>query len=198
MKQIILDVETKLSFDTVGGYYPEKLGISFVGVIERHGLPEEGNVRESEYQLFESDLDQLWPLIESSDVVIGYNSDGFDLPALAPYYPGDITTFPSLDLMARIKNSLGRRISLDAIAQQTLGTKKSGDGLAAIAYYQNGELDKLAKYCMQDVALTRDIYDFGRRKGYVSYLNKWNNPHHIDVDFSFIPTTAPGFQMTLV
>ena len=90
------------------------------------------------------------------------------------------------------------RISLNAIAQQTLGTQKTGDGLDAIAYYQNQEWDKLAKYCMKDVAITRDIYDFGRQKGYVSYLNKWNNLSNVDVDFSFTPTSAPGVQMTLV
>ncbi len=44
MKQVIFDVETKLTFDAVGGYYPEKLGISFIGAIERDGFPEEEGV----------------------------------------------------------------------------------------------------------------------------------------------------------
>lgn len=198
MKQIIFDIETKKTFEAVGGYYPEKLGISFIGAIERNGFPEEGSVDEKEHQLFETEIDKLWPLFESADVIIGYNSDGFDLPALMPLYSGDVTKFPSLDLMFRIKNSLGRRISLNAIAQQTLGTQKTGDGLDAIKYYQEEDWENLAKYCMKDVEITRDIYDFGRQKGYVSFLNKWNNPVKIDVDFSFTPPSLPGIQMSLV
>lgn len=198
MKQIILDVETQKTFDEVGGYHPEKLGISFVGVIEREGFPEEGKVKEFEHQLFESQLDKLWPLLESADVIIGYNTDGFDLPALSSYYSGALDQLPSLDLLSRIKASLGRRISLDALAQHTLNTQKTGDGLDAITYFKKQEWEKLASYCMKDVVITRDLYDFGRQKGYVSFLNKWNNPVNLDVDFSFTPSSVPGVQMTLV
>ena len=100
--------------------------------------------------------------------------------------------------MKRIKQSLGRRISLDAIAQQTLGTQKSGSGLDAIDYYKNQEWDKLAKYCMKDVEITRDIYDHGRQNNHISFLNKWNNQMNIDVDFNFTPPSVPGVQMSLV
>ena len=36
MQQVILDVETQKSFDEVGGYFPDRLGISFVGVLHLH------------------------------------------------------------------------------------------------------------------------------------------------------------------
>ncbi len=52
MKQIILDVETIKTFDQVGGFHPEKLGISFVGVIERDGFEGKGK----EYRYFEKDI----------------------------------------------------------------------------------------------------------------------------------------------
>jgi DEAD/DEAH box helicase domain-containing protein len=198
MKQLIFDVETKKTFDQVGGYLPDKLGISFVGVIVRNGLPEEGGGQETRYELFEKDLDQLWSLLETADVIVGYNSDGFDLPALTPYYTGDITTLPSLDLMARIKATTGHRIGLDAVAQQTLGTQKIGGGLDAIEYYLKKDWDKLASYCMKDVEITRDLYDYGRQKGFVSFLNKWNNPIEAQVDFGFTPSQLSGVQMTLV
>lgn len=197
MKQIIFDVETKKSFDDVGGYFPEKLEISFVGVIERDGFPEEGPVHEQRYELFEQDLDTLWPLLESADVVVGFNSDGFDLVTLVPYYTGDVTTFPSLDLLSRVKDAFGKRVSLDAIAKETLGSQKSGHGLDAIKYYNNKEWDKLASYCMKDVEITRDVYDYGRTKGEVKFLNKWNTLQVVSVDFSFEPQDA-GLQMTLV
>ena len=136
--------------------------------------------------------------MQTANVIVGYNSEGFDLPSLSLLYPGDIHALPSLDLMARIKAGLGRRISLDAVAKQTLGTQKSGDGLDAITYYKEKQWDKLASYCMKDVEITRDIYDYGRKNGYVSFLNKWNNPVNIDVDFIFKEETAPGIQMALV
>lgn len=197
MKQIILDVETKKSFDQVGGYYPEKLGVSFVGVIERVGLPEQGSVTENRYEIFEHDLDQLWPLIETADVIIGFNSIGFDLPTFRPYYSGDIDALPNLDLLVRVKDAAGHRVKLDDIAKETLGTKKTGHGLDAIRYYKNKEWDKLASYCMKDVEITRDVYDYGRQKGHVKFKNKWNTLMEVDVDFNYTPQN-PSVQMTLV
>ncbi len=193
MKQVILDVETIRTFDQVGGYHPEKLGISFVGVIERDGFEGKGR----EYRYFEKDLPKLWPLLESVDVVVGFNTDGFDFPALQPYYAGKVGDLPSLDLLARIKESVGHRISLNAVAVQTLGAEKLGNGLDAIRYYADGELDKLAEYCMKDVEITRDVYDFGREKGFLKFLNKWNDLVEAKVDFSFEVEESGGTQMTL-
>lgn len=187
MKQLIFDVETQKTFDQVGGYYPEKLGVSFIGAIERDGLPEKGDVSIIKHQIFEKDIKSFLPLLEQVDVVIGFNSDGFDLPTLTPYYSGDVTLLPSLDLMDRIKKSCGRRIGLNALATQTLGAQKSGNGLDAIDYFNKGEWEKLAKYCMQDVELTLQLYDYGRQHGHVKFLNKWNNLTQVDVDFNFIP-----------
>ena len=193
MRQVILDVETIRTFDQVGGFHPDKLGISFVGVIERDGFEGKGK----EYRFFEQDLMKLWPLLESADVVVGFNTEGFDFLALQPYYAGKVGDFPSLDLMAKIKESVGHRIGLNAVAVQTLGAKKTGSGLDAIRYYADGELQKLADYCMKDVEITRDIYDFGREKGYLKFLNKWNDLVEAKVDFSFESGKSKGTQMTL-
>jgi DEAD/DEAH box helicase domain-containing protein len=197
MKQIILDVETKKTFDQVGGYHPEKLGISFVGVIRRDGFPESGSATETTHELFEKDLDRLWPMLETADVIVGFNLIDFDLPTFKPYYPGNITKLPALDLMVRIQQNFGRRISLDAVAKETLGSQKTGTGLDAITYYQQKQWDKLKKYCMQDVALTRDLYDHGRIHGQVTFKNRWNNVINLPVDFHFSPPQQ-AVQMTLV
>jgi DEAD/DEAH box helicase domain-containing protein len=199
MNQLILDVETQKIFDQVGGYFPEKLGISFCGAILRQGFPEKGRVKETRYELFEKDLSQLWPVMEQADVIIGFNTNGFDLPALSPYYPGDITKLPSLDLLDIIKNTYGRRISLDSIAKTTLKSHKSGSGLDAITYYENQEFDKLASYCMKDVEITRDVYDYGRQHKKILFLNHWNNLVELPVNFEFNPQVdAADLQLTLV
>lgn len=194
MLQLILDVETKKTFDDVGGYFPEKLGISYVGVCVREGLSGPGEMR----GYFEQDLPDLFPLLEKADLVIGFNIDGFDMPTFTNYYTGDISKIPTLDLLTRIKDTAGHRISLDAVAQATLGMGKSGNGLDAIKYYQNQQWDELKKYCDQDVVVTRDVYDFGRNKGFVKFRNKWNRMIECEVDFGFTPQVDAGIQMSLI
>ncbi len=198
MKQLFLDVETKKTFEEVGGYFPEKLEPSFVGLIERIGFPENsGEGQETRYELFEKDFHKLPRILEEADIIIGFNNIGFDLPALKNFYPGDINKLPQLDILDIIKATAGHRVSLDAVAKETLHSQKSGNGLDAILYYQNQEFDKLAAYCMKDVEITRDIYDYGRTNGYLKFLNRWNNLVKLDVDFS-VQNTDNNLQMTLI
>ncbi len=194
MRHIFLDVETKRTFDDVSGFFPEKLGISFVGIAIRDGMTGKGEMR----GFFENDLPDLWPILETADVVVGFNIDGFDMPTMTNYYSGDIAQIPTLDIMNRIKDSVGHRIGLDAVAKETLGIGKSGDGLDAIKYYQTGQLDKLKDYCLQDVAVTRDVYDYGLAKGQIKFRNRWNRLIECDVDFSFTPDKDNGVQMSLI
>ncbi|MCC6711441.1 MAG: ribonuclease H-like domain-containing protein [Candidatus Pacebacteria bacterium] len=194
MLQVILDVETKKTFDEVGGYFPDRLGISFVGVNVRHNFGEEG-----EYQsYFEQDLPKLFPLLEKADVVVGFNIDGFDMPTFSSYYAGDISKIPTLDIMLRIKDVTGHRIGLDAVAKETLGIGKTGDGLDAIKYYQTQQWEKLEKYCLQDVKVTKEILDYGYSKGEIKFRNKWNRLITTPVDFTFTPQKNAGVQMSLI
>jgi DEAD/DEAH box helicase domain-containing protein len=194
MLQVVLDVETKKTFDEVGGFFPDRLGISFVGVCIREGQSGKGEMK----GYFENDLPDLFPLLEKADVVIGFNIDNFDMQTFVPYYSADVTKIPTLDLMLRIKDSVGHRIGLDAVAQETLGSGKSGDGLDAIKYYKNQDWDKLKEYCLRDVEVTRDVYDFGLKKGQVKFRNKWNRLIECPVDFSFTPKKNAGVQMSLL
>lgn len=194
MKQLIFDVETKKIFDDVGGHFPDKLGVSFVGTCLRDGSSKEGEMR----GFFEEELNDFFTLVEQVDLLIGFNSLGFDLPALTPYYQGDLTKIQSLDLLERIKKQLGHRISLDAVAKETLGVGKSGNGLDAIKYYQTGNRHALAQYCLQDVALTRDIYDYGLTKGKIKFRNKWNRLIEAKIDFSIVLKPNIGTQMSLI
>lgn len=194
MLQVILDVETKKAFNDVGGNFPDRLEVSFVGVNIRDQFGEPGEMK----GFFEDDLPDLFPLLEKADVLVGYNIDGFDLTALSPYYTGEIDSFPTLDLMERIKVSFGHRIKLDSVAKETLGFGKIGNGLDAIRYYKNNQLDKLKEYCLEDVKVTRDIYDYGLKNGKVKFRNKWNRFIECEVDFSFTPKKNDGVQMALI
>lgn len=194
MRQLIFDVETQKTFDEVGGYFPDRLGISFIGVCVRDSLAGQGEM----LGFFEQDLPKFFPLLESADVVIGFNCDSFDMQTLVPYYNGDVTQIPTLDLMVQIKKSAGHRIGLDAVAKETLGTGKTGDGLDAIKYFKMQQWQELKEYCLQDVAVTRDLYDFGLKNGKVKFKNKWNRLIECPVDFSFTPKRDAGVQMSLL
>lgn len=194
MQQVFLDVETQKSFDEVGGYFPDRLGISFVGVCIRNGFDGKGEMK----GFFEQDLPHLWPIIEHADVVVGFNIANFDVETLRPYYSGNLDKWPVLDLLDRFKLATGHRISLDSIAQQTLGIRKTGSGLDALKYYAKKEFDKLSSYCLKDVEITRDVYDYGRTKGKLKFLNKWSRLIETSVDFGFSPKKNVGMQMTLL
>lgn len=111
----------------------------------------------------EEELGKLWPYLEKADRLIGYNSKFFDVPVLQNYYSGDLSKIPHLDILEQIKNALGFRLKLNDVAHATLGVEKSGNGLQAIEWQKQGEWDKIIKYCIDDVRITRDVYEFGKK-----------------------------------
>jgi DEAD/DEAH box helicase domain-containing protein len=115
------------------------------------------------------ELPQLWPILEHADVLIGFNSNTFDVPLLNRYYPGDLVQIRSLDLLAEVANALGRRIRLQSLADATLGKGKSGDGLKAQDWWREGKYDKVKQYCIEDVKLTRALFDYALEHGVLKY-----------------------------
>ncbi|MDP1689724.1 MAG: ribonuclease H-like domain-containing protein [bacterium] len=118
---------------------------------------------------FREDLPKLWPILERADQLIGFNSDTFDIPLLNRYYPGSLFHIRSLDLLSEVQKVLGRRIRLQSLAEATLGRGKSGDGLKAGGWWKEGKRDKVAEYCIEDVRLTRELYDYALAHGVLKY-----------------------------
>ena len=131
--EVVFDIETQNSFAEVDNDF-KKLRVSVVSLYRSDtGLY---------YSFTESELSQLWPILEKSDRVIGYNSTHFDLPVLNNYYPGDLLTFSHLDIMAVVKESIGIRLKLNDLALATLDdVEKSADGLQAIRWWKEGKID---------------------------------------------------------
>ena len=115
------------------------------------------------------DLPKLWPILESADMLIGFNSNTFDIPLLNRYYPGDLTRIRSLDLLAEVHQVLGRRIRLQSLAEATLKKGKSGDGMQAGVWWREGKFDKVREYCIEDVKITRQLYDYALKHGILKY-----------------------------
>ncbi len=150
MRKVTFDIETSSSVP--GGWDLSSMQLTIVGV------------HDSETDLYTSytveELPQMWPIFERADMLIGFNSDHFDIPILNKYYAGDLTKIRSLDILKEVKNVLGRRIKLDSIAKATLGKKKSGHGLDAVEWWKQGKVEKVRAYCIDDVKLTKQIYDY--------------------------------------
>lgn len=159
---VILDIETKHSFRQFDD--PKKLGVSVAVIYDYNDS--QGKV------FFEKDLGKLFSILESASYIIGYNSRSFDIPVLQGYYPGDVSHFSQFDLLEDIREKLGRRLALNDLISATLGKKKSGHGLMAIDYYNEGKFEELKKYCLDDVMLTKELFDYGVRTGEIYYLNE--------------------------
>lgn len=161
---VVFDVETQRTFAEVGGADKQsQLGVSFVGVYSY--------TQDQFFSFFESELKTLEQILfTEKPLLIGFNSLHFDSNVLQPYFKKlELGSLPHVDILKDIYSTLGFRLKLESVAQATLGIGKSGSGLDAIRYYREGNMKALEKYCLDDVRITRDIYDYGCRHGYILY-----------------------------
>ncbi len=151
-KKIVYDLETQLGFDEVPGRRLDKLRVSVLVAYD---------YSDDQYKIFrEHELNKLWPLFESADLIIGFNQKSFDNKVLGGYYRGDLSIFPHLDLLEEFYKIAGFRVRLDALGEATVGAKKSGSGLKALEWFKQGNFKNLEEYCRQDVALTKNLYEY--------------------------------------
>lgn len=165
-EKLVLDLETQREFSEVEGRKHELLGVSVVGIYRYSDDRYEG--------YFESELPKLAELLKSAELVIGFNVKRFDLPVLSPYLPYPITTIPVLDLLDEVVKFLGHRVSLDSLAQATLGRGKSGSGLDALRWFKEGKFDLIKQYCLDDVKLTKELYEYGKQHGKLYATSKFS------------------------
>jgi DEAD/DEAH box helicase domain-containing protein len=156
---LVIDVETKQLVQDVGGWdHIDQLGISVACAYDSK------TDQFTAYQ--EHELSKLIELCEER-LVIGYNIRGFDLPVMVPYglKPERLDVFDIMyDLEALTRQ---RFLKLEYVARGTLGTGKSADGLMAVEWWKSGQIQKIIDYCMQDVKVTRDVFQYGRQNGFV-------------------------------
>ena len=141
----------------------------------------------------------MFPILENASYIIGYNVRSFDLPVLQGYYPGNVASFSQFDILDDIRDKIGRRIGLNDVIYATFGEKKSGHGLMAIDFYREGKWEELKKYCLDDVMLTKKLFDFGLKNGEIYYLDEtgkvtikvdWKK-YMEDAGSSDVPLTLP-------
>ncbi len=175
-KVVVFDLETRRSFDEVGGRSRmDRLGVS-VGVAYRYDNDEFLVVTEDT-------IDQLIELLRTAELVVGYNIRGFDYEVLRAYTQHDLHRLPTFDMMYDLEERLGFRPKLESVAMPTLGEGKSADGLQALEWWRRGEIDRIVEYCREDVRVTRDLYNFGRRNRCVLVSRFGGKPRKVEVDW---------------
>jgi DEAD/DEAH box helicase domain-containing protein len=173
---VVFDIETQRSFEEVGGRSQfHKLGVS-VAVAYRYD-------RDEFLVVTEDKVSELIRLLFEAELVVGYNVTGFDYEVLRAYTDQDLHALPTLDLMRHLEERLGFRPKLESVAVPTLGVGKSADGLQALEWWRRGEVDKIIEYCREDVRVTRDIYDFGKRNRCVMISRFGGSPRRVEVDW---------------
>lgn len=199
--EVIFDVETKKFFDDTGTSDPGDLGVSVVSLYHRQLDDQFQEVSGSIMSFWEQDFETMWKLFLEADRIVGFNSSKFDVPALRPYAPPQFDKLPHFDMLDKLREVVGRRMSLNALAKDTLGNTKTDHGSNAILYWEKGDPESLAKlksYCEADVLITRDLYDFARKNKFLKYTDHWNNPRTVEVDFSYPADYSPaGIQTGL-
>ncbi len=184
-KEVVFDIETQ----SAAGPDFKTMRISVIGCYF---------YETDSFEVFEeSELPQLWKRLEQADRLIGYNSKGFDLPIMNNYYSGDFLSFSNLDILEEIKKALGFRLKLDDVAAATVGQRKSGHGLQAVEWWKQGEIQKIKDYCLQDVKVTRDVYEYGLKYGALAYEDRLGGRKAIPVDFAKKEAISPKINLTM-
>ena len=175
-KVVVFDLETQRSFAEVGGRSQfHRLGVS-IGVAYRYDLDEYLVVNEET-------ISELVSLLLEASLIIGYNIRGFDYDVLRAYTDENLQNLPTLDLMFDLEERLGFRPKLDSVVLATLGEGKIADGMQALEWWRLGEIDKIKEYCQEDVRVTRDLYDFGKRHRWVHVSRFGGKPRKVEVDW---------------
>lgn len=163
MNYIVFDVET--ANPIVDWRDHQALGVSWAVTYES---------RTDSYQHYRAQhgLGPLAATLAGAELLVSWNGAAFDLPLLEATMrklnmPMPTIEAPHCDLFALIEQATGTKIGLSEAAKFTLGEDKTGTGDQAPALARADKWDELASYCQNDVRLTRDLYEFVARYGYI-------------------------------
>lgn len=162
---LVFDLETQRLTHEVGGW-GNIAGLGLAAAVTLDA--ESGQVR----RYLEPEAPALIADLRAAGRVIGYNLLGFDYEVLTPYGLDPLELAApgrTLDLEESLSRLVGFHVSLENVAAATLGGEKSADGVAAVAWYREGKIDKVLDYCEADVRLTFDLWQHGRRLKIVRY-----------------------------
>jgi len=136
--------------------------------------------REGRYRVFDDqNIKEALDILYSYDYVVGFNTVNFDWKVIRATYTEREQLSKDFDILREIWVSLGLNpdrfnpathggYKLDDVAFETIGLRKSGNGALAPYLYRHGKLAELVDYCLQDVKVERELFEFIVKNGYVT------------------------------
>ncbi len=194
MDTLVFDIETQNFFTDpgVGRDNFAALKISVVGVY---------SYAQDKYFAFEeNEMVALAELFSGAKRIVGFAMNRYDVPVLNHYFQklkagGPETANPNIwgkervDLLEKIEAANGgERVSLSRLAEANLGTPKETHGSEAPALYREGKIAELKEYCLNDVKLTKELFDLYEKQRFFMVPNKQNG-ETVRVEFAGIKTT---------
>ncbi len=177
MKNIVyFDLETQKSAEDVGGWNNIRDMRMSVGVTY--------STARGDYRIYaEKEVDDLIKELMRADLVVGFNNLRFDYEVLHGYTVMDLKQIPTLDMLVDLQKALQHRLSLDSVANASLGVEKTAEGLQAIKWFREGKLMEIAEYCCYDVKITKLVHEYGASNKQVFYKNKFGTKLSVAVDW---------------
>ena len=173
---IVLDIETQKGFNEVDRKKLHLLKVSVACIYD--------SSTDSYLSFEEKELSKLEEHLKKADLVVGFNIRDFDFEVLQPYMLSSLQSLPLLDILVEFEKVRGHRASLQSVAQATLQSSKSGSGWDAIQLYKDGKMEQLTKYCLDDVRLTKDVYEYGAKHGKIYFIsNRDYQTHEVPVNW---------------
>lgn len=111
-------------------------------------------------------MSEFQQLIDDRDLIVGFNSKKFD-NSLCEANGIKIDHKPHYDILVQIARAVHphtekpyfKDCGLSNCCKANFNTQKSGDGALAPVQWQNGEIGSVIDYCINDVRLTKKLFD---------------------------------------
>ncbi len=177
MDTLVFDIETQNFFTDPDVGYDNfaALKISVVCVYSY--------LQDKYFAFEEHEMEPLAELFNGTKRIVGFCMNRYDVPVLNNYFSRlhGVVHNPNLwgkeriDLLERIESAMGgQRISLSRLAEANLGVKKNSHGSMAIALYREGKIAELKEYCLNDVKLTKELFDLYEKQRFFMVPDKKN------------------------
>ena len=174
---VYFDLETQRTANDAGGWDKKRdMGMS-VGVTYSTQL--------GEYRIYsEKRVNELVEQLCRADLVVGFNILHFDYEVLMGYTILDLKSqLLTFDLLLDLEKKLGHRLPLESLAQATLGTGKTADGIDAIKWWREGRVLEIAEYCCFDVKVTKLFHEYGCAHREVFYTDRFQQKRRVEIEW---------------
>lgn len=181
---LVLDIETKNTFHEVGENNFDALEVSLIGIYSYN--------QDNFFAFKENEIAEAMEMIKNAGMIIGFSISRFDLLVLQKHFGksalgGDIFSIPRLDILDEIEFNLGKRVGLDILAKANLGYGKNGHSLDAGILYREAKIEELKRYCLNDVKITKELYELAKKQGYLMIPQKGGKEEiKLELDFGLL------------